>query len=117
MNTGRQLYHWHTGTMTRRSQGLDAREPIAIAEINPADAMTLGIADGDLIRLTSRRNSMVISARISDRVARRQLFVPFHFREAAANLLTSPVLEPHAKMAALKVVAVRVEAASVGATA
>ncbi|MBI4421748.1 MAG: molybdopterin-dependent oxidoreductase, partial [Gemmatimonadetes bacterium] len=63
MNTGRQLYHWHTGTMTRRSQGLDAREPTAIAEIHPTDALELGIADGDLVRLTSRRNSMVISAR------------------------------------------------------
>jgi predicted molibdopterin-dependent oxidoreductase YjgC len=72
--------------------------------------LSLGISDGDSIRLTGRRNSMIISARISDRVARNQLFVPFHFREAAANLLTSPVLEPHAKMAALKVVAVRVEA-------
>jgi len=109
MNTGRQLYHWHTGTMTRRSKGLDAREPTAVAEINPDDALALGLGDGDSMRLTSRRNSMIISARISDRVARKQLFVPFHFREAAANLLTSPVLEPHAKMAALKVVAVRVE--------
>jgi predicted molibdopterin-dependent oxidoreductase YjgC len=109
MNTGRQLYHWHTGTMTRRSRGLDAREPVAVAEIHPDDAVELGIGDGDQMRLTSRRNSLVISARISDRVARRQLFVPFHFREAAANLLTSPVLEPHAKMAALKVVAVRVD--------
>jgi predicted molibdopterin-dependent oxidoreductase YjgC len=95
--------------MTRRSNGLDAREPIATAEINPADAAELGIANGDLVRLTSRRNSIMIEARLSDRVARRQLFVPFHFREAAANLLTSPVLEPHAKMAALKVCAVRVE--------
>ena len=111
MNTGRQLYHWHTGTMSRRSNGLDAREPTAIVEIHPDDAHALGITDGDLVRLTSRRNAIVISARISDRVARHQVFVPFHFREAAANLLTSPVLEPHAKMAELKVCAVRVEAA------
>lgn len=109
MNTGRQLYHWHTGTMTRRSRGLDAREPTAIVEINPEDAEELGVTEGDLVRLTSRRGSIVISVRISDRVARRQVFVPFHFREAAANLLTSPVLEPHAKMAELKVCAVRVE--------
>jgi predicted molibdopterin-dependent oxidoreductase YjgC len=111
MNTGRQLYHWHTGTMTRRSQGLDAREPVATVEVNPADAAELGVGDGDLVRITSRRNAMVIPVRISDRVARRQVFVPFHFREAAANLLTNPVLEPHAKMAALKVCAVRLEAA------
>jgi len=109
MGTGRQLYHWHTGTMSRRSKGLDAREPVAIAEINPADALELGISDGDQVRITSRRGSILISARVSDRQARRQLFVPFHFREAAANLLTSPVLEPHAKMAALKVCAVRVD--------
>ena len=117
MGTGRQLYHWHTGTMTRRSAGLDAREPTAVVEIHPDDAAELGVSDGDLVRLTSRRNAVVISARISDRVARRQLFVPFHFREAAANLLTSPVLEPHAKMAALKVCAVRVEPVGVTASA
>ncbi len=116
MCTGRQLYHWHTGTMTRRSRGLDAREPAPIVEIHPDDAAQLGITDGDLVRLTSRRNAVVISARISDRVARRQVFVPFHFREAAANLLTSPVLEPHAKMAALKVCAVRIEPVAIGAT-
>ncbi len=109
MNTGRQLYHWHTGTMTRRAKGLDAREPTATVEINPKDATELGVRDGDIVRITSRRNSMLISARVSDRVAPRQVFVPFHFREAAANLLTSPVLEPHAKMAALKVCAVKIE--------
>src|SRR5574341_815909 len=59
MNTGRQLYHWHTGTMTRRATGLDAREPTPIVEVHPADAVKLGVADGDLVRLTSRRNSMV----------------------------------------------------------
>ena len=112
MNTGRQLYHWHTGTMSRRSNGLDAREPTATVEIHPDDATALGIGDGDLVRITSRRNAIVISARISDRVARHQVFVPFHFREAAANLLTSPVLEPHAKMAELKVCTVRIEPVS-----
>ncbi len=115
MNTGRQLYHWHTGTMTRRSQGLDAREPIASVEVHPEDATELGLADGDLAKLTSRRNSIVISVRVSDRVARKQVFVPFHFREAAANLLTNPVLEPHAKMPELKITAVRIEPARVTA--
>jgi len=110
MNTGRQLYHWHTGTMTRRASGLDAREPTAIVEIHPDDAKQLGVHEGELIRLTSRRNSMVSAARISDRVARGQVFVPFHFREAAANLLTNPVLDPYAKMAELKVCAIRIEA-------
>ncbi len=111
MNTGRQLYHWHTGTMTRRASGLDAREPTAIVEIHPDDAKTLGVREGELVRLTSRRNSMLSAARISERVAHGQVFVPFHFREAAANLLTNPVLDPYAKMAELKVCAVRLERA------
>jgi predicted molibdopterin-dependent oxidoreductase YjgC len=111
MNTGRQLYHWHTGTLTRRASGLDAREPTAIVEIHPDDADMIGVREGQLVRLTSRRNSMVSAARISQRVARGQVFVPFHFREAAANLLTNPVLDPYAKMAELKVCAVRVERA------
>src|SRR5213592_1668464 len=115
MNTGRQLYHWHTGTMTRRATGLDQREPTAIMEINPADAAALGLEDGDLARVTSRRNALLISCRISDRVAPGQVFVPFHFREAAANLLTNPVLDPYAKMAELKCCAVRIEPAAVPA--
>src|SRR6266700_3868819 len=113
MNTGRQLYHWHTGTMTRRASGLDQREPTPVVEIHPADAAQLGLEDGDLVRLTSRRNTMVSSCRISQRVARGQVFVPFHFREAAANLLTNPVLDPYAKMAELKCCAVRLEPAHV----
>ena len=112
MNTGRQLYHWHTGTMSRRASGLDAREPTAIVEIHPEDARKLRVREGELVRLTSRRNSMVTAARISERVARGQVFVPFHFREAAANLLTNPVLDPYAKMAELKICAVRIEKAS-----
>ncbi|HVH10284.1 MAG TPA: formate dehydrogenase subunit alpha [Gemmatimonadales bacterium] len=113
MNTGRQLYHWHTGTMTRRSSGLDQREPTPIVELHPEDATSLGLEEGDLVRLTSRRNTLVSSCRISARVARGQVFVPFHFREAAANLLTNPRLDPYAKMAELKCCAVRVERAHV----
>ncbi len=109
MNTGRQLYHWHTGTMTRRSKGLDSREPVPTVEVNPADAAALGVRDGDQVRITSRRNSMLIGARLSDRVRPRQVFVPFHFREAAANLLTSTALDPYAKIPEFKVTAVRVE--------
>jgi formate dehydrogenase major subunit len=109
MNTGRQLYHWHTGTMTRRATGLDAREPTPIVEVHPEDAAALDITDGDLVRLTSRRNNLVTAVRVSIRVARGQVFVPFHFREAAVNLLTNPVLDPYAKMAELKICAVRVE--------
>ena len=108
MNTGRQMYHWHTGTMSRRSRGLDSREPVPIVELNPGDAARMGIRDGDTVRVTSRRGSMLIGTRISDRQAPGQVFVPFHFREAAANLLTNPALDPYAKIAEFKVSAVSV---------
>ena len=111
MCTGRQMYHWHTGTMTRRAKGLDAREPVPTVEIHPADARRLGVRDGDHVQVVSRRNAIRIAARISDRVGRHQVFVPFHFREAAANLLTNPALDPYAKIPSFKVCAVRVEKA------
>jgi predicted molibdopterin-dependent oxidoreductase YjgC len=110
MNTGRQMYHWHTGTMTRRSTGLDSREPVPVVDINPRDALELGVGEGDTVRVSSRRGSMLIGARLSDRQARGQIFIPFHFREAAANLLTNPRLDPYAKIAEFKISAVRVEA-------
>jgi predicted molibdopterin-dependent oxidoreductase YjgC len=113
MNTGRQMYHWHTGTMTRRSTGLDSREPVPVVDIHPRDALELGIAEGDTVRVTSRRGSMLIGARLSERQARGQIFIPFHFREAAANLLTNPRLDPYAKIAEFKISAVRVEPAMV----
>jgi len=109
LNTGRQMYHWHTGTMTRRSTGLDSREPVPVVEINPDDARELDVQEGDTLRVTSRRASILIGARLSDRQARGQIFIPMHFREAAANLLTNPQLDPYARIAAFKVAAVRVE--------
>ncbi len=111
MGTGRQMVHWHTGTMTRRSKGLDAREPVPTVEIGPEDAQHLGVKDGDQVLVTSRRNAIRIAARVSNRVGHRQVFVPFHFREAAANLLTNPALDPHAKIPSFKVCAVRIEKA------
>jgi formate dehydrogenase major subunit len=109
LNTGRQMYHWHTGTMTRRAEGLDSREPVPIVEIAPVDALALGLGEGDTVRVTSRRGSVLIGVRISDRQAPGQVFIPMHFREAAANLLTNPALDPYAKIAEFKVSAVRVE--------
>jgi formate dehydrogenase major subunit len=110
LNTGRQMYHWHTGTMTRRAVGLDSREPVPVVEIAPVDALTLGVAEGDTVRVTSRRGSVLIGVRISDRQAPGQVFIPMHYREAAANLLTNPALDPYAKIAEFKVSAVRIEA-------
>jgi formate dehydrogenase major subunit len=110
LNTGRQMYHWHTGTMTRRSEGLDSREPVPIVEISAPDALSLRVAEGETVRVTSRRGSILIGVRISERQARGQVFIPMHFREAAANLLTNPALDPYAKIAEFKVAAVRIEA-------
>ncbi|MEO6446409.1 MAG: molybdopterin-dependent oxidoreductase [Gemmatimonadaceae bacterium] len=108
LNTGRQMYHWHTGTMTRRSFALDSREPTPTVELNPLDASELGISDGESIVVTSRRSQIEISVRLSDRVARRQIFIPMHYREAAVNLLTNPVLDPVAGIPEFKVCAVSV---------
>ena len=109
LNTGRQMYHWHTGTMSRRSEGLDSREPLPIVEMHPADAIDLGVGEGDTVRVTSRRGSILIGVRLSDRQAPGQIFIPMHFREAAANLLTNPQLDPYARIASFKISAVRIE--------
>jgi formate dehydrogenase major subunit len=109
LNTGRQMYHWHTGTMTRRSFALDARESTPTVELNPADADALNVRDGDTIAISSRRGRITIAARISGRVARHQVFVPMHYREAAANLLTNPALDPYAGIPEFKVCAVKLE--------
>ena len=110
LNTGRQMYHWHTGTMTRRAEGLDSREPVPVVEICAVDAEALGGTEGETVRVTSRRGSILLGVRISERQARGQVVIPMHFREAAANLLTNPALDPYAKIAEFKVAAVRVEA-------
>jgi formate dehydrogenase major subunit len=109
LNTGRQMYHWHTGTMSRRSEGLDSREPVPIVEMHPSDAIDLGVGEGDTVRVSSRRGSILIGVRLSDRQAPGQIFIPMHFREAAANLLTNPQLDPYARIAAFKISAVRIE--------
>ncbi len=111
LNTGRQMYHWHTGTMSRRSEGLDAREPVPIIEMHPSDAIDLGVGEGDTVRVTSRRGTVLIGVRLSDRQAPGQVFMPMHFREAAANLLTNPQLDPYARIASFKISAVRIEPA------
>jgi formate dehydrogenase major subunit len=111
LNSGRQMYHWHTGTMTRRSFALDARESTPTVELNPADATALGVGEGDDVLVTSRRGQIRIAVRLSDRVAKRQVFVPMHYREAAVNLLTNPALDPYAHIPEFKVCAVRVERA------
>ena len=112
LNTGRLLEHWHTGSMTRRAAVLDALEPEAIVGIHPEDASELGVADGDRVRVTSRRGSITLRARIDTAECRGAVFIPFHFREAAANLLTLDELDPDGKIPEFKFCAVRVEPAA-----
>jgi formate dehydrogenase major subunit/formate dehydrogenase alpha subunit len=108
LTTGRILEHFHTGTMTRRSRGLDALAPGPYCELNRADAERLSVADGDRVRVESRRGTIDLEARVADRVDQGVLFIPFHFYEAAANELTNTALDPIAKIPELKVCSVRV---------
>ena len=107
LTTGRVLEHWHGGTMTRHS-ALDDLYPEARIEINPADAARMGVADGDTVRVSSRRGSVVVRAWVSERATLGVVFLPFHFSEAAANLLTIDALDPLAKIPEYKACAVRV---------
>ena len=109
LSTGRILFHWHGGTMSRRSPGLEAAAPEAEAELHPDDALRLGLADGDPLRVTSRRGSVVAVARLTHRSAPGMVFMTFHFAESATNLLTSDAVDPTAKIPEYKVCAVRVE--------
>ncbi|MDT8421709.1 MAG: formate dehydrogenase subunit alpha [Desulfuromonadales bacterium] len=110
LSTGRTYFHWHTGSMTRRSHLLDREERRAFAELNPQDAARLGIGDRQTIRISSRRGTIAVSAEVTDRVPPGQVFVPFHFAEGAANALTNNALDPESGIPEFKVCAVRVEA-------
>ncbi|RVT83277.1 formate dehydrogenase subunit alpha [Rhodobacteraceae bacterium CCMM004] len=110
LTTGRQLEHWHTGSMTRRSAVLDAVEPEATCGMHPATLRRLGVAPGGKVRLTSRRGSVEVTARADRAVAEDMVFLPFAYVEAAANLLTNPALDPWGKIPEFKFSAVRVEA-------
>jgi len=111
LNTGRLLEHWHTGTMTRRSYALDALRPEAFVEVNPADLERLGAKAGERLRVTSRRGAIELAAKPSTNVSEGSVFVAFHFREAAANVLTIDAVDPFGKIPEFKFCAVRVERA------
>jgi len=111
LNTGRLLEHWHTGTMTRRSRALDALEPEAVVFIHPDDARARRIAEGGRVRVESRRGHVHCRARLTGREIQGAVFLPFHFREAAANLLTLDDLDPDGKIPEFKFCAVQVSAA------
>ncbi|MEM1129495.1 MAG: formate dehydrogenase subunit alpha [Pseudomonadota bacterium] len=112
MITGRQLEHWHTGSMTRRSSVLDAVEPEANASLHPRTMRELGIQPGDKIRIETRRGEIEIMARADRAVAEKNVFVPFAYVEAAANTLTNPQLDPYGKIPEFKFSACRVTRAS-----
>jgi formate dehydrogenase major subunit len=109
LNTGRVLQHWHTGTMTRRAKALDEIAPEARLEMTPEDMDALGIADEAWVRVVSRRGEVLVKALRSHKPSRGSVFLPFHFKEAAANLLTIDALDPYGKIPEFKFCAVRVE--------
>ncbi len=109
--TGRQLEHWHTGSMTRRATVLDALEPEATCSLHPRALAKLGVAPGGAIRLTTRRGSVRLKARADRAIAEDNVFLPFAYVEAAANILTNAALDPFGKIPEFKFSAVRVEPA------
>jgi predicted molibdopterin-dependent oxidoreductase YjgC len=111
LTTGRLLEHWHGGTMTRNSQ-LDVLYPEALVEIHPIDAAQLSLNSGDVVRVSSRRGSVVLRARVTEKTTPGVVFIPMHFAEAAGNLLTIDVLDAQAKIPEFKACAVNVQIAS-----
>ncbi len=109
LTTGRQLEHWHTGSMTRRSKVLDSVEPEANCSLHPSTLRNLGVAPGGLVRLTTKRGSIDIMAREDRGVSPDMVFLPFAFVEAAANLLTNSAVDPFGKIPEFKFCAVKVE--------
>ena len=106
--TGRQLEHWHTGSMTRRATVLDAIEPDPVALVHPLDLADIGGQPGDVITIASRRGEVVLYARADDSSPRGAVFVPFCYYEAAINKLTNAALDPFAKIPEFKYCAIRV---------
>jgi formate dehydrogenase major subunit len=106
--TGRQLEHWHTGSMTRRASNLDSIEPEPVASVHPLDLEGLGVTPGDVLTIASRRGQISLYARADEGTPRGAIFVPFCFYEAAANRLTNPVLDPFGKIPEFKYCAVKV---------
>ncbi len=111
LTTGRVLYQYHTGTMTRRSRGTNERCPESLIEIHPRDAEKFGVMDGKKVKVSSRRGTLEVKANVTDRTPEGTVFMNFHFKESPVNMLTNPVLDPVCKIPELKVCAVKIEAA------
>ena len=111
LTTGRQLEHWHTGSMTRRASVLDAVEPEASCSLHPRTLREIGVEPGGHVRLTTKRGSIVVMARADRAVSEDMVFLPFAYVEAAANILTNPSIDPYGKIPEFKFSAVKVEKA------
>ena len=112
LTTGRQLEHWHTGSMTRRASVLDWAEPEANASLHPKTLRRLGVEPGEMIRIETRRGAIEIMGRADRGVSEDMIFVPFAYVEAAANVLTNPQLDPYGKIPEFKFAACRVSKAA-----
>ncbi|MFN3882009.1 MAG: formate dehydrogenase subunit alpha [Nitrincola lacisaponensis] len=112
LTTGRQLEHWHTGSMTRRARVLDQLEPEAVASLAPAELARYGLQPGDPVTITTRRGEITLTARIDPQMPEGMVFVPFCYVEAAANILTNPALDPYGKIPEFKYAACRLSPAS-----
>lgn len=109
LSTGRHLFHYHTGTMIRKGDALNSIIPEAYIELNPDDALHLKVKSNQNVKVSSRRGSIEVKVQVSERVAKGMVFIPFHYKEAAANMLTNTALDPISKIPELKVCAVKIE--------
>jgi len=112
LTTGRVLYHYHTGTMTMKSPGLNQMSPECFVEISAGDAASIGLANGDMAEVKSRRGKIKAKIEISTKAVDGTLFIPFHFANAAANRLTNAKLDPVAKIPEFKICAITVQKAA-----
>lgn len=109
LTTGRSIWQWHTGTMTRRSANLEQEEPTGWVEINTGDAKKLGVSDKEKVKAKTRRGEITIQARVTPDIMPGVVFIPFHYVECAANVLTINALDPVAKIPESKACAVKIE--------
>jgi formate dehydrogenase major subunit len=117
LTTGRQLEHWHTGSMTRRASMLDDLEPEAVAYVSARDLERLGLRSGHSVRVSTRRGAITLKTRIDGAIPPGLIFIPFAYAEAAANVLTNPQLDPFGKIPEFKYCAARIEPAEAMAEA
>jgi anaerobic selenocysteine-containing dehydrogenase len=108
LSTGRQLYQFHTGTMTRKSKVINQVSPTGYVEMHVDDAEKLGVRDGEMVEVVTTRGRVTTRAKVTTQIEKGWLFMPFHFREGPANMLTVDALDPIAKIPEYKVCAAQV---------